>query len=254
MKSIWQSQGSSKGFTLLELLLAVTITSLVLAVLYASFFKIIEAKEAAEEELDLYHEARLLLAKISEDISMALKPRERESTKVIFYGVNNEDRDSLQFATLSHLRVGRDIKESDQCEVGYYLKPVSDVREPSRLSAPPEAQHEGSTQTQSNEDRENQLYFLMRREDPTIDDLPEEGGLEYAVSDRVLALNLRYLLNEGEVVDDWDSRTARGRGLPNAVEITLVLRGTRGKDIKITTTALIPIRALNQELGGNGGG
>ncbi len=226
MTSRWQSQDSSKGFTLLELLLAVTITSLLFAVLYTSFFKIIEAKEAAEEELELYHEARLLLAKISEDISMAFKPKQKESTKVIFYGVNNEDKDSLQFATFSHLRIGRDIKESDQCEVGYYLKPVS-------------------------EDKENQLYFLMRREDPTIDDLPEEGGLEYAFSDRVLAINLRYLLNEGEVVDDWDSRTARGRGLPNAVEITLVLRGNRGKDIKITTTALIPIRALNQELGGN---
>ncbi len=55
----------------MEVLLAIFIGSIVLTALYASFFQIIKAKERIEEELDLYHEARVVMAKVTKDLAMA---------------------------------------------------------------------------------------------------------------------------------------------------------------------------------------
>lgn len=62
---------TDKGFTLIEVLLAVFIGSIVLTVLYASFFQINKAKARIEEELDLYHESRIIMSKITRDLATA---------------------------------------------------------------------------------------------------------------------------------------------------------------------------------------
>src|SRR3990170_174697 len=61
----------SRGFTLIEVLLAALIGAMVLTVLYASFFQIINAKDSAENELELYHEVRIIFSKMTEDLAMA---------------------------------------------------------------------------------------------------------------------------------------------------------------------------------------
>jgi len=61
----------SRGFTLIEVLLAALIGAMVLTVLYASFFQIINAKDSAESELELYHEVRIIFSKMTEDLAMA---------------------------------------------------------------------------------------------------------------------------------------------------------------------------------------
>ena len=64
-----RSRTTDRGFTLIEVLLAVFIGSIVLTVLYASFFQINRAKDRIEEELDLYHEARVIMSKITKDLA-----------------------------------------------------------------------------------------------------------------------------------------------------------------------------------------
>jgi prepilin-type N-terminal cleavage/methylation domain-containing protein len=196
----------SPGFTLLEVLIAVAIMSMIVTVIYTSFFtasRNVEQAEAIRDSTDL---ARTLVAKLSSDISNAyLNPYMNASVvTTIFYGkkvqpetetgLNKSNRhDSLSLTPLTNWR-RPDSKETDLWEVGYNFKQKPD----------------GSG------------WVLMRREKRELsNDFPAlEGGVEYEMTDHVVSLQFRY--NDGFTwVDEWDSRSRQK--LPSIVEITLLL-------------------------------
>lgn len=216
-----QSQTTNEGFTLIEVLLAVFIASIVMAVLYASFFQIIKAKEKVEQELELYHEARVIFSKMTRDLVTAF-PRgsvsaiSSDSTPSDFFiGGQEGNFSTLTFASLSR-QPARDSKESDQTEISYYLEQVED---------------------------EPELFALMRRDDPTIG--TEEGGSEYPISERIVGFTLSYLGEASlagenqELAFEWNS--SDGSSLPSAVNINIVLRGPLGDDIEFNSLVLIPV-------------
>ncbi len=200
----------SKGFTLIEVLLAMAILAVILGVVYGSFStagRNIEQAEANRDETDL---ARTLLAKLSDDLVNAyynpnmklVNPNTNANVNLtILYGKKaeageGEDKvrhDSLSLTTLTNER-RLDSKETELLEVGYFFKEKPD----------------GSG------------YSLYRREkrELSADVPPLEGGVEYEISDRVEGLQFRYY-NGTKWVDEWDTSTLGG--LPRAVEIALTL-------------------------------
>jgi len=203
----------SSGFTLLEVLIATAIMSLIVTVIYTSFFtagRNVEQAEAIRDGTDL---ARTLVAKISSDITDAyfnpnmnaplvttifygqtVLPDTALSDKVISdTGLKNTRYDGLYLTSLTNWRKP-DSQETDLWEVGYYFKQKPD----------------GSG------------WILMRREKRGLsNDFPAlEGGVEYEMTDRVATLQFKYF--DGSVwTDGWDSRISQK--LPNAVEISLLL-------------------------------
>lgn len=209
---------SEGGFTLLEVLIAIFIGAIVLTVLYTSFFQIVRAKDRIEEELELYHEARVIMSKMTKDLVTAF-PRglvntdESNITLPYFLGVREGDYSSLSFTALSR-KPSPNSKESDQTEISYYLEPIPDT----------------------------DLFALMRRDNPTIEN--EEGGIEYPISERITGFNISYLTNPGqgdgtgEFTFEWNSNETGS--MPVAVNIELVLRNPRGEDIAFSTLVVIP--------------
>ncbi len=133
-------------------------------------------------------------------------------------GSDEDAHDRIMFVTSldSKLRIGN--KQSDICEVGYYLEKNDQI-----------------------EDRD--LYILYRREDFFIDTEPTKGGKAIKVYDRVKALEIKYYekpeneseqedlySGEAEAKDDWDN-TEDG-GLPYAVEITIWIDLSDDKEVK----------------------
>ena len=203
----------SRGFTLLEVLIATAIMSLLVTVIYTSFFtagRNVEQAEAIRDGTDL---ARTLVAKISSDITDAYFNPNMNAPLVttIFYGqtvlsdtalsdtvisdtgLKNTRYDGLYLTSLTNWRKP-DSQETDLWEVGYYFKQKPD----------------GSG------------WILMRREKRGLsNDFPAlEGGVEYEMTDRVATLQFKYF--DGSVwTDGWDSRISQK--LPNAVEISLLL-------------------------------
>jgi general secretion pathway protein J len=214
-----QSQTTNDGFTLIEVLLAVFIASIVMAVLYASFFQIIKAKEKVEEELELYHEARVIFSKMTKDLATAF-PRGNVNSVIsntnsdYFIGGQEGDFSTLTFTSLSRTPA-KNAKESDQTEISYFIVPTEDDLE---------------------------LFSLMRRDDPTIG--IDGGGSEYPISERIVEFTLSYLgepspNNENqELAFEWNSVES---SLPNAVNVNIVLRSPRGEDIEFNSLILIPI-------------
>jgi len=214
-----QSRTTDNGFTLIEVLLAIFIGSIVLTVLYASFFQINRAKDRIEEELELYHEARIIMSKITKDLATAF-PRglvNSQSTGIttpFFYGVEEGENSKMSFTSLSRTPT-RDARESDQTEISYFLAPIED----------------------------SDLFALVRRDNPTFE--PDTGGTQYAISERIAGFNLTYLPKipeNGEVQgysSEWNSNETLS--LPAAVNVNIVLKNPRGEDIQFSTLVMIPI-------------
>jgi len=189
------------GFTLLEVLLAVSILAIIIAAIYASFStaaRNVEQAEAIRTSTDL---ARTLIAKISDDIHNAYCNSSMTTWKTVFYGKKQEQEaggnkhrlDSIYLTTLTNWRKPNS-KEIDLWEVGYYFKEKPD----------------GSG------------YTLMRHEKRELNKNvpPLEGGIDYEITGAVQELHLRYLIGS-TLIEEWGS-SSQCR-YPNAVEISLVL-------------------------------
>ena len=201
-----RSSGTSRGFTLLEVLLAMAILSVIMTVVYVSFStagKNIEQAEAIRDETDI---ARTLISRISVDIANAYL-NSQMSVSTIFYGTKEEveiatdtgsertRHDGISLTTLTNWR-RPDSPEMDLWEVGYFFREKPDGKG----------------------------YTLYRREKRELSkDVPAlEGGDEFEITDRVEGLQITYSDNWSTWTDNgWDSRSA-GR-LPKAVEIALSL-------------------------------
>jgi prepilin-type N-terminal cleavage/methylation domain-containing protein len=193
---------NSRGFTLLEVLLAMAILTVILTVIYSSFStagRSVTSAEAVRDETDL---ARTLIAKLSQDIENAYCGPVTNGSPV-FYGkkeeVENEGvkrrHDSIALTTLTNWR-RPDSKETELLEADYYFKEKADGKG----------------------------YVLMRREKRELskDVPPTEGGVEYEITDQVAALQLRYSDN-GSNWKDESGRKTPPCSKPKLVEITLVL-------------------------------
>jgi prepilin-type N-terminal cleavage/methylation domain-containing protein len=200
------------GFTLLEVLLAMAILSVILTVIYSSFSTAGRNVEEAEKIRDESDIARTLIARLSDDIANAyVNPlMNTPTTLTIFYGKKEEAEfgtgpgnekirhDSISLTTLTNWRKP-DSMELELWEVGYFFK----------------------------EQPDGKGYTLFRREKRLLSkDTPAlEGGDEFEITDRVESLQITYS-NNGQTWTDngWDTRSSSfGQKIPKAVEIAIAL-------------------------------
>ncbi len=199
---------NDKGFTLIEVLLAMAILVVLMSVVYGSFStagRNVEQAEAARDEADL---ARTLLAKLTDDLTNAyinpkmnaVDPNTNLNVNLtILYGKKEETgvgedkvrRDSLSLTTLTNWRKP-DSKETELLEVGYFFKEKPD----------------GNGYT----------FYRREKRELSADVPPLEGGVEYEITDHLEGLQIRYY-NGTTWADEWDTRTLVG--LPRTVELTL---------------------------------
>lgn len=211
---------NSKGFTLLEMLIAIAIVAMVMLVSYQVTSRMLRTKKRIETRQELFHSARVGLEKMVQDISMAflLKGKAHlgddqgsDQLKTVFKG----DENDLYFVSMSHLRLFSTSYESETAEVGYKIEKDPDGGDG---------------------------YVLMRRESKFIDRNPEEGGRWIVIADRVKKIELEYYDDKkNEWQTSWNSETEQNDRLPEAVRIRLALQHpTReGEEIPFTTVARI---------------
>ena len=203
---------SPTGFTLLEVVISIGILVVIMTIVYNTFNSSMKAFTAMENQGNAYAQARIVLSRMSEEIASIYFSGQNRNT-----GLLGEDRDeydlpfdSLHFTSLSHVRWVKDSKESELCEIGYYLEKNEETRE----------------------------SFLFRREDWNVDGTLEEGGRPLELAEGVDGLNFRYYDGD-EWVDEWDSRIKNE--LPNAIEVVLIMRDPRQKRIAFSSIFPIPM-------------
>ena len=215
-----------RGFTLMEVMVAVAITALMGTIVTMAFQTGFRAKELVEGEAEHYRMVRVALNRMAREIGSAFvsdrydpkRYRDANDRPTNFIG----ERDRLLFTTFAHQRLYTDSKESDQAVVEYFV--------------------ESSTEKGARGRQE-----LKRRVNPNIGERMDRGGTTDVLFEGVKKLEFEYWDSERKEWDDeWDTRRNEQKAyLPTRVRITLVALDENGKEARYTTQARI---LLNTEL------
>lgn len=216
----------SRGLTLLEVLVSIGILALISTLIYGAFDGMSRSRAGLTQLDDRYQQGRSALARMSRELqsaflSMHQPPQQSQWIRATaFVAKDQGTSDRVDFTSFSHRRLARDVHESDQNELGYFV-----VRDPDR----------------------SDKYDLVRREQKEIDLEPTKGGTINVICEDVTEFNLSYLDPlTAEWTDTWDSTQAAGQfmRLPLQVKIRLVLRGgIGGAPIKLETRVPIPMQS-----------
>ena len=216
----------ARGFTLVEIMIAVGITAIMGVMVMGAFQRAYAAKDLTEGEEERYGSARVALTRMARELSQAFlsdhydRKRYRDPPTT-FRGKDQGDRDDLLFTTMTHQRLVRDAKESDQAVVEYSVESDPD--------------HAGE-------------QVLLRREKPRIDDQPERGGTKAVVCEHVTSFDVQYWdWKKQEWAREWVTNSAeRGNLLPTRVRVRLGVKMPDGKERVFETQARVAmIRPLS---------
>ena len=216
----------ARGVTLVEVMIAVGITAVIGVMVMGAFQRTYAARDLTEAQDERFSSARVTLTRLARELSEAFlsehydHKRSREPL-TRFRGKDGGERDDLLFATMSHTRLVRDAKESDQAVVEYTLESDPD--------------HSGER-------------ALFRREKVRIDEEIDRGGRKDLVADHLTSLRLQYWdPRKNDWVREWSTRSVDHPGdLPTRVKFELELKLADGRIEKLSTEARIALtRSLN---------
>ena len=226
------------GFTLLEIILALSILSVMLGTTFAALSQMMKAKKALDDIRDSRAIAASVLTRLTRELQLAasdialLPPRE-----------NPDQRYSARNNLLGETESKDGGRRSDRIrfmamEGGQYLPDGSShsgvVQLSYRLEENPDIR-----------DAQSSPYLLIREETPNIRPFEKafEKSMVFPVSKNVWSISLRYFDAEnGEWVDTW------GEGervhLPSMIQFSIELVSPSGKLSRYTTT--VPLRAEDE--------
>ena len=222
-----------KGFTLLELIVATTIFTIVIAAAYSLFDSARSVTSRAELRAQLFQSARAALQAIEEDLRGAVMVASPTPTDLAFIGTSSgsetQPLDRLEFVAVNrHTASPYDINVVDVVRGGdvskvYYWIEQDETRKVHGLvrERPKELLPPGG---------------VVRREEDVVE-----------LAQEVVHVNFRYY-DAGEWRDTWDS--SQVRRLPKAVEVTVIVRG-EWRDEKVlepfTARFYLPVAAETPE-------
>lgn len=218
------------GITLIEVMVAITIFSIVATLVYGAFIQTGRHKAKVEQDIDRHHVVEAALERMARELSMAFVSAQANpspSMRVMnsaFIGTDRGRRDRVDFTSFSHRRLFRDAHESDQNEISYFL--ASDPA------------HRGD-------------MVLARREQNRIDEDPTRGGRVQILLEGVEELELEYLDPTTKIWQQrWSTQNAADQPnrLPSQVKIRIRVQDPRdpSRSQVFGTRAVLPLTyALN---------
>ena len=208
----------SPGFTLIEVMTAVTILAIMATVAFTIVFGAVKRSRHIDRRVELGTEAAAIVNLISEDLRGAFV---REGVVPFFLGIDNfkaeDPADGFSLLTTAVLPVNPEIPAGGVGEVEYSII-------------------EG----------ENGTHLLLRREQIPARAPYDEGGNAIEITDRVKSLNLSF--SDGEDwFERWDTESAAEHAagnLPRQVRIELVLEDG---DLSVTHRGSVaPVMAVGR--------
>ncbi len=213
-----------RGMTLLEVLVSLGIMAMISLLIYGAFDSISRGRRGESLRADRARQGRDAVERIARELQGAFLSLHQplmpalQTRMTAFIASNGANYDRVDFTSFAHRRVERDVKESDQAEIGYFVVPDPDV---------------------------DGKMDLVRREQAPIDFDPKRGGVVNLLAEDVESFDLKYLDPlTGQWVESWDSTQLAQQlnRLPVEVRIELRLKSVKNTpEFKYTTKAIIPI-------------
>ena len=205
-----------RGFTLLEVLVAIAIFAMISAMAYSGLANVLRANEHIEKERAAWRELALLYLRMEEDIGQM-----RSRTIRNAYGVP-PSLSALQAQATDSRALG--APEIEFTRGGIFL-PALDVTQTQQ--PPPQVKRPVRSDLQRVAYRLNE-GILSRLTWPNLDRSPESRPQETVVLKDVMEFQLRYYVPKAGWVNSWPmigNPPPSLTDLPSGVEVRLVLKG-----------------------------
>lgn len=237
----------ARGFTLLEVLIAVVIAGILLVTVYGSVTQTLRSKEIAEERAELFASGRDAVLRMADEIEAALPPSAGD--RILFRGesgMGTAPTGSIEFVAMNRGRYGASRVRPGQVYISYSLDPIPKQRDLfalrreehlfAALLAAADGVEFGSPDEEETGPTAVASYLL------DCPDLPGEIRLPGNCV-RVAGLRFRYYddLNAAWL-ESWDTTQEDVYPrLPAAVEITLFLEDENGVIDEFMTIVDLPL-------------
>lgn len=180
-----------KGFTLIEVLLALFITAILITILSVVFNTGLRSYRQGKDLLDITRKVQLIFGQMTKELSSVMV----QDGYIPFIGIDNENSDSIYFMAPVENSSGLDL-----CEIGYTIDSIENAFKRHFLT-----------------------YGSEGFEYPGVVDY---GSLSLQTfSEGVKAFNLRYRFGDSWL-DEWNSTTT----LPQLVEVSITIQGEYPKN------------------------
>lgn len=219
------------GFSLLELIVAMALMSMVAGALYASLHCAFQAWDSAQRTLTPVCAAKMACSLLRYDLESALPP-----TGILagaFIGTDDTDDDGYDSDIVSFYCTSHDPQPDDgTCEIQFVEVGIDDLDDDSG-------------------------HGFLRRVTTNLLAPETPDSVEEMLCRSVRSLNFVYY-DGYDWLDSWDS-TTQGDSLPLAVEVTIELQPEADADpdaegYKLTRLLLLPCAGFDEESGGVIGG
>ena len=206
-----------RGFTLIEILVALGIVAVLVTLLYETFNAVLRSTQQADEESELDQMARISMGIMVNELKSAYwraSDNQAASTPFEFVGQDGlsglGSSDTLRFTALSHARVAEGMTD-----------PIVSILEYETFPAP-----------------ETEMADLVHIEETNFLSLSDNSLERYELAERVIGLNFRYFDGK-EWSDEWSA--ADRKKLPKAVEIQIFFKDYAGRERRFITQTDIPL-------------
>lgn len=211
---------NKNGFTLLEIMIAITILSFIMGIVYSSFSAISESDRQISLASESALKARNLFGLMSGELSSIFVPDTPkgggEKEDRLNYGlICTKEGDLQRINFTAALSDSGSMNDVALKELGYYLMP-----------------------------KEEGGYLLFKRIDATPDDDIGSGGGDYFLMDGISSLRYEFMMSSNSMAGDRvDEVEATNKGsLPKAIRVELSLINA-DLDIETFSTTISPYLA-----------
>lgn len=215
-----------RGMTLIEVLVAMSIVTIMMLSVWNSFSATLTATKMTEEIQERYAAIRNSMDRMSSEVASSYLSFNRRPEEVrhftMFEGRSSSSGDSLTFSSFSHLRIRRDANESDQTVIQYFL---------------------------ADDPEDSQRTHLYRRETKRLTgDLPEDlrrYAPAYVMCEDVYSLEFRYWdPTREEWLEEWRTTAVDQQPdrLPPRVEIKMGIKNDDSEIQYFVTQTTLPMQ------------
>ncbi|RMF93356.1 MAG: prepilin-type N-terminal cleavage/methylation domain-containing protein [Candidatus Schekmanbacteria bacterium] len=218
---------NNKAFTLLELVVAITILSIITSFIYGVYTGSVKTIDKTSAKVEMYDKARLVLDRMAYELASAATSIDEPEPgfSSFFYGADDKtggvDTDEIEFVARTNKGNYRFNGKPVLTRISYYL----DIKRSERKK-----------------EKKKRVYTLYRSEDVIFHREDFEKIKEEEFIDNCRGLNFEYRTDRGWI-DNWedDSNSKQQRGkIPKAVKITLVLTDEEDNEVKFSTIVDLP--------------
>ena len=249
-KTRFHLKAGREAFSLLELLVSVTLLGLVSALIYGAFFQVSNSSMSVKATLSLRQELRLLMKMVLDDLQAMqylehfVESKEKKDSGIIaetLSGPENSEVSRIDFHAAIPSRFFRDLKTVREGmdprlhEIGYVLELDPSI----------------------------EVWQFKRREDFYVDDNLREGGREQVLSESVQEFSVSFRTETKtaagfleEKFDNylWDTvekecfDPKNPPCLPDALQLSMSLKGENGQTVKDSQVINLCVRPCKPEL------